>query len=91
MNRRVDEEDDGRVVADMQGVEKRHILIPDAAKDRFANDFVKPSGSRIDDGLTDEERKWYLLGALKAGLMIWLVYAVCFGLFIFLLTFLFSH
>ncbi|MCR5796246.1 MAG: hypothetical protein K6G61_12975 [Solobacterium sp.] len=90
MNGRPDENDDGRVIADMHGVQKRSILIPDAVKERFENDFVKPSGSS-DNSLSEDESKWYILGALKAGLLIWLVYAVCFGLFIFLLTFLFSR
>ena len=89
MNSRPDENDDGRVIADMHGVQKRSILVPGNVKERFEKDFVKPSGSTT--GISDDESKWYILGALKAGLLIWLVYAVCFGLFIFLLTFLFSH
>ena len=88
------EEDDERVIADMSGLApKRPILFPvfdagkqmDAQKERFR---AKPQQPPSD--LDREGRLAAVKGALGATLLIWLVYAVGFGIFIFVLTRLFK-
>ena len=83
------------VVADMSGLApKRPILFPvfdagkqmDAQKERVQNAARQQTPVDIDrDG-----RLAAITGALGASLLIWLVYAVGFGLFIFALTRLFK-
>ena len=88
------EDDDERVIADMSGLApKRPILFPvfdagkqmDAQKERFR---AKPQQPRAD--LDREGRLAAVKGALGATLLIWLVYAAGFGIFIFVLTRLFK-
>ena len=88
------EEDDERVIADMSGLApKRPILFPvfdagkqmDAQKEQFR---TKPQQPHAD--LDREGRMAAVKGALGATLLIWLVYAAGFGIFIFVLTRLFK-
>ena len=88
------EEDDERVIADMSGLApKRPILFPvfdagkqmDAQKKQFR---AKPQQPHAD--LDREGRMAAVKGALGATLLIWLVYAAGFGIFIFVLTRLFK-
>lgn len=88
------EEDDERVIADMSGLApKRPILFPvfdagkqmDAQKEQFR---AKPQQPRAD--LDREGRLAAVKGALGATLLIWLVYAAGFGIFLFVLTRLFK-
>ncbi|MBQ2094280.1 MAG: hypothetical protein II474_00100 [Firmicutes bacterium] len=88
------EDEDERVIADMSGLApKRPILFPvfdagkqmDAQKERFR---AKPQQPPSD--LDREGRLAAVKGALGATLLIWLVYAVGFGIFIFVLTRLFK-
>ncbi|MBQ4410657.1 MAG: hypothetical protein II831_08060 [Firmicutes bacterium] len=87
------EEDDERVIADMSGLApKRPILFPvfdagkqmDAQKEQFRAKPQQP----VD--IDREGRLAALKGALGASLLIWLVYAAGFGIFIFVLTRLFK-
>ena len=89
------EDDDERVIADMSGLApKRPILFPvfdpgkqmDAQKERVQNAARQQTPVDIDR----EGRLAAIKGALGASLLIWLVYAVGFGLFIFALTRLFK-
>ena len=82
------------VVADMSGLApKRPILFPvfdagkqmDAQKEQFR---AKPQQPHAD--LDREGRMAAVKGALGATLLIWLVYAAGFGIFIFVLTRLFK-
>ena len=88
------EDDDERVIADMSGLApKRPILFPvfdagkqmDAQKEQFR---AKPQQPHAD--LDREGRMAAVKGALGATLLIWLVYAAGFGIFIFVLTRLFK-
>ncbi|MBR2098360.1 MAG: hypothetical protein IKN28_06670 [Firmicutes bacterium] len=88
------EDDDERVIADMSGLApKRPILFPvfdagkqmDAQKEQFR---AKPQQPRAD--LDREGRLAAVKGALGATLLIWLVYAAGFGIFLFVLTRLFK-
>ena len=87
------EEDDERVIADMSGLApKRPILFPvfdagrqmDAQKEQFRARPQQP----VD--IDREGRLAALKGALGASLLIWLVYAAGFGIFLFVLTRLFK-
>ena len=87
------EDDDERVIADMSGLApKRPILFPvfdagkqmDAQKEQFRAKPQQP----VD--IDREGRRAALKGALGASLLIWLVYAAGFGIFIFVLTRLFK-
>ena len=87
------EEDDERVIADMSGLApKRPILFPvfdagkqmDAQKEQFRAKPQQP----VD--IDREGRLAAVKGALGATLLIWLVYAAGFGIFLFVLTRLFK-
>ena len=87
------ENDDERVIADMSGLApKRPILFPvfdagkqmDAQKEQFRAKPQQP----VD--IDREGRLAALKGALGASLLIWLVYAAGFGIFLFVLTRLFK-
>jgi hypothetical protein len=91
-----DESDDGRVVADMTGVERRRVMMPKrptGTRGELQNNVpdTMSSGSMYQEEVTPEQRRWYILGALKAALMIGAVYAVGFGLAILLLLLIWNH
>ncbi|MBR2726512.1 MAG: hypothetical protein IKD71_01290 [Solobacterium sp.] len=92
MKRQYDD-DDGRVIADMSDVRKRNLFLPHTLSRQPGNQqpVIPNTAGSNDDPLQGEEGRWYLFGALRAALLIWLVYAAAFGLFIWLLTFLFRH
>ena len=71
---RVDPEDDGRTIADMN-----IDGMPWTMRRSFARS-EEPSGQRTP--MTKEELRAYTWAAVKAGLLIVLIFGVCFGLFI---------
>ena len=86
-------DDDGRVIADMSGVEKPIMfgfLSPSFRRSR-GNRFQ--GRSSLEDGveMSREERRYYILGALKASLLIGLAYAVGLGLIILLMVLLWAR
>ena len=81
-----DELEENMVVADMSDLAaKRPILFPsfDAFKKK---DGAKTTAAQQPIDADAEDIKAAMKGALGAGLMIWLVYVIVFGAFIFLLT-----
>lgn len=74
------EEDDGRTIADMSGIERQLTFLPHFHRKR--SDFSAPDVPRANDRpwesaageLTREERNAAIHGALKAGLLIAGVY-----------------
>ena len=75
--------DDGSPIADMSGVERRNLFtfrIPGAEKKKEREEGKTPPPS-----LTREERRWYILGALKSALMIGAAFIFGIGLFILIL------
>ena len=74
------EEDDGRTIADMSGIERQPTFLPHFHRKR--SDFSAPDAPRANDRpwesaageLTREERNAAIRGALKAGLLIAGVY-----------------
>jgi hypothetical protein len=81
-----DELEENMVVADMSDLAaKRPILFPsfDAFKKKGG---AKTAAAQQPVDVDAEDIKAAMKGALGAGLMIWLVYVIVFGAFIFLLT-----
>ncbi len=99
--RSLPDNDDGRTVADMSGLERPSLLgslVGGRARDAIkrpghAAQEERPRQDRPweDAGLSREERRWYLLGALKAALLIAVVFIAGLGLFIALLLLLWNH
>ena len=82
-NERIYEDDDGRTVADMSGIEPQPMLIPRIYKRRDRADFREPDALDANDRpwdtsgeLNREERNAAIGGALKAGLLIGLTFLV---------------
>ena len=81
--RRDDFEDDGRVIADMSGVERPSLFGAERPPRREDPRVEAPARRREPDvRFTTTERLWMALGALKAGLVVGLVYVVFLGLVI---------
>ena len=86
-------DDDGRVIADMSGVEKPIMfgfLSPSFRRSRgnkFHGRFTMEDGVEM----SKEERRYYILGALKASLLIGLAYTVGLGLIILLMVLLWAR
>ena len=96
MRKEYDEADSGRVVADMTGVGRRNLIFPGRPSGKRGEleeipEDTQTSGSVYRDEITPEQRRWYILGAMKAALMIGAVYAVGFGIAIFLLLLIWNH
>lgn len=83
---RVYDDDDGRTIADMSDVYSGPVLIPRRRRNRHTE---PPKPSEGDWG--PQDRKVYIFAALRAALMIALVYAVGFGLLIGLLLLIWRH
>ena len=82
-NERIYEDDDGRTVADMSGIEPQPMLIPRIYKRRDRADFREPDAPDANDRpwdtsgeLSRKERNAAIGGALKAGLLIGLTFLV---------------
>lgn len=95
-------EDDGRTIVDMRGVEKLSLFgnrdrikewesIDQEERQSQENRDMRENPSWMKSEMSKEETKYHILGALKAALMIWLVYALSFGGFIWILTRIFKH
>ena len=72
-----EEEDDGRVIADMSGIETPSLFAPfSGRKKRREGEVPKVKNDRPweDSSLNKKERFWYAMGALKAALLIGLAY-----------------
>ena len=85
-------DDDGRTVADMSGVDGHGSILSAVIglrgeRKRRRREVEAPGE---DDGeklvWTREERRWYILGALKAAILIFLAFAVGLGLIILLMV-----
>ena len=73
------DDDDGRVIADMSGIERSGLIVP---KIRGR----KSSAERKNESeFTPQERRMYALGALKAALLIALAFIVGLGAAIWLM------
>ena len=76
-DKRVYDDDDGRVIADMSGIERQPMFIPDAESIKRVtekrSDFAEPSDSKYSTGpeyLDKEGRRAMIGGAISAMLLV---------------------
>lgn len=86
-------DDDGRTIANMDNISPPNLfsfrLPPNYDNNQYSNDREKKEDKEKNRGiLTKEERKWYVLGALKATFLIGLAFLVGLALVIILILFL---
>ena len=77
-------DDDGRVIADMSGVEKKADPLVPNTMDSSDDDPSKPVVNA--PPFTKQERRMYAFAALKAALLIGLAFLAGLGLVIWLIT-----
>ena len=73
MTKRSYDDDDGRVVADMSGLERQPMVLPRLPKRKKENAAATPEDAGAQQPelqLTAEERRSYMAGAIGAGLLI---------------------
>ena len=87
-NKRVHEDDDGRTIADMSDLARPGMLGFRKAKQPSAPVPEQPSANEpwreAEPIMTPEERRWYILGAMKAALLIGMAFVVGIGLVVLL-------
>ena len=80
------DDDDGRTIADMSGVTRQNLFLPRLPPDRRAKaqPAPEPENGRPweEHGLSPEEQRWYILGALKAAMLIALAFIAGLGLIV---------
>ena len=87
--KRVYEDDDGRTIADMSGVEGPSLFVPRSPGQKKTPAQPENKDRPWEDtGMTRKERRLYVLGAMKATMLIALAYIVGLGLLIALLLWL---
>lgn len=79
------DDDDGRTIADMSGVERQPLIVPDFSRNAEKKEQEK-SEKQDDFELTKSERRAYISGALGAALAIGSVFVGFGAIVIFLLT-----
>ena len=89
------EEDDGRVIADMSDVGRPGYFIPGNIRKRpdksyRGEDAVEKKPWEMGEMLSPEEKRMYILGALKAALLIAFAFIAGLGLVILLLIMLWT-
>ncbi|MDE7171415.1 MAG: hypothetical protein K2O11_05995 [Oscillospiraceae bacterium] len=93
MTKKVYDDDDGRTIADMSGIERQSLFLPRIPKRDRPAPPAQPEPERDrpweTSELSPEERRWYILGALKASLLIALAFIGGLGLIV-LLFYLFA-
>ena len=85
------EEDDNRTIADMSGVQRPRLFgglfSPRADAARRIPEVKEQETETVKPELLPEEKKWYVLGAIKAALLIGTVYIGVLGALILFLLF----
>lgn len=84
--RREYEDDDGRTIADMSGVSRPSLIghLPRPHRTSGEAEGHRPT-ALPEDEIPAKNRMWYMLGALKAALLIALAFIVGLGLLVLLL------
>ncbi len=70
MTKRTYDDDDGRVIADMSGLERQPMVLPRLPKRKKSAEPELPDAQQPELQLTGEERRAYLGGAIGAGMLI---------------------
>lgn len=96
-SRKTWEDDDGRTIASMQNVERPNLLFPRRIKRYPESEYQEQENTqetnqpwKQDDPLSHSERRWAVLGALKASLMIGLAFIAGLGAVILLMLWLWN-
>lgn len=84
MARKQYDDDDGRTIADMSGV-SAPSLFGHLPKRKAAPEQELPDVPSMESEISKEERRWYILGAMKAALLIGFAFIAGLGLVILLL------
>ena len=92
------DDDDGRIIADMSGIERPRLLMPriggrtssaeqgaDSVQRESKERAVKERSWENESEFTPQERRMYMLGALKAALLIALAFIVGLGIAVWLM------
>ncbi len=90
-NRKKYDDDDGRTIVDMSGVERPSMfghMAPPKENPVFSKPEEKPERPWEDSGYSRSERRAAVFGALKAGLLVALAYIVGLGALIAILLYL---
>lgn len=88
MKNKIDEYDDGHSIVDMSNIERPNLFTFRTTKKDIEQADEKPW---VDNSLNKDERKWAILGALKASMLIALAYIVGLGLVVLLLVLYFKR
>ena len=86
------EDDDGRAIVDMRGVEKMPLfgsLVPPSRRE-LEKPAEKKEPWRDEYRMSNGEKFWYILGSLKAALLIASAYIIGLGAIILLMILVFS-
>ncbi|MDE6260646.1 MAG: hypothetical protein K2M42_07265 [Oscillospiraceae bacterium] len=93
MAKKVYGDDDGRTIADMSGIQRQPLFFPRLPKRDLPAPPAQPEPDRDrpweTSELSPEERRWYILGALKASMLVALAFIGGLGLVV-LLFYLFA-
>ena len=93
MAKKVYDDDDGHTIADMSGIQRSPLFLPRLPKRDRSTPPAQPEPERDrpweTSELSPEERRWYILGALKASMLIALAFIGGLGLIV-LLFYLFA-
>ena len=80
------DDDDGRIIADMSGIERPRLLMPRITSKKSASSQRGPEEQTVkernwenESEFTQKERRMYMFGALKAALLIAFAFIVGLG------------
>ena len=80
--KKVYDDDDGRVIASMEHVERDNLIFPRSLPEESKDIHRQESNEEY----SKEERRWMIQGTLHAALVIAIIFAAVFALFILLLN-----
>ena len=84
--RRKYDDDDGRVIADMSGLESQPRFLPGTGGREKASRQTVNNDRPWESSMTPEERRWTILAALKASMLIALAFILGLGAVILLMV-----
>ena len=89
---KVYEDDDGRTIADMSDLSRPSLLLlRKSGRRKDMEPSEDSSSAQSQQDWAPEDRRLYIIGALRAGLLIALIYFLGFGLLIGLLLLIWNH
>ncbi len=91
MSKKIYDDDDGRTIADMSGIDRPPMLLPRLSrfgkkKKTEQTEDGETEAPRPEDQMSRDERRGYIFGALGAALLIGGIFVAAGAIVIFLLT-----